>query len=506
MRVGLVTFDFPPQYNRADVAKRATVFDSPLLRALSKRGIEIVAPAADIAARDPGAAGGIRDGRDLDSCVEILRSRRVDCLIIDVFHWARIALVAELVRQLRLPTAVYANTAGGWNGVPCAGAICGSLREAPASRGEALLEAFLEGDSEGVYRWIAGASAYSRMRRSRIMLWGGSYGAEMPYTRSDPAGLESFLLAEVMTEAEEVLVDAGRAILSRSRGRVDSFLAWLRAQGARITYDERMATPAALDFQAALYLAARDRLDELAKQEPESSPGIAAASIKCHYELSLGCQGCTACLLPAFLPFGMDSEGPRRVLPFVCEGDLNGAATAALLHALNPAVPPLFGDLVSYRSDHLLMRNCGASSAYWAGRSADPSVSLPRLSLAANLHGRSGAALRYETPGGGAVTFARLFREQGRFGMMLGEGRILPEAEGSLYDDPWPHTRLSLGVDPALLFKAMPVSHGTLTEGRLAAEIETACAYAGLPIYRCDDEAGLRSLVAGRASAARELR
>jgi L-fucose isomerase-like protein len=320
----------------------------------------------------------------------------------------------------------------------------------------------------------------------------------MPYTRSDPAGLEASFLGEVMTEQEEVLVERADEIVASEHLRIDSFIDWLKGHGVEIEYDEVMVTPAALDFQVGLYLAARDRLDELAAGDPPGSPGIAAASIKCHYEMSLTCRGCTACLLPAFLPFGVDDEGSRRIVPFACEGDLNGAVTSALLFTLNKAVPPLFGDLVFYRPDHMLVRNCGGSSVYWAGRSTDPSRSLAGVSLKANLHGKSGAAVHYETPGGGDVTFARLFRQQGSFGMLLGEGRILPASEGSAYGDPWPHTRLALGVDAALLFRAMPCNHGTLTEGRLASEIETACAYAGVPVFRCDEEDGLRRLIAAR--------
>jgi L-fucose/D-arabinose isomerase len=501
---GRVTFDFPPQYQRADVAKRPSALGSPLARLLQSRGIAVVDASAELAARDPGAAGGIRDARDLAGCVDILHLARVDCLVIEVFHWARVALVADLVKRMNLPTAVVAVTSDGWNGVPCAGAICGSLREVPGTRAEALLEAFLDADADALLLWMAGACAYSTMRRSRVMLWGGSYGAEMPYTRSDPAGLEACFLGEVMTEQEEVLIQGAREIIARDRGRVDSFYSWLVAQGAWIRRDESMVTQAALDFQAGLYLAARDRLERLAEGDPPGSPGIAAASIKCHYEMSLTCSGCTACLLPAFLPFGADSEGPRKIVPFACEGDLNGVFTAALLHDLNPDVPPLFGDLVAYRPDHLLLRNCGASSVYWAGRSADPAVSLPKVSLRANLHGKSGAAVHYETPSGGDVTFARLFRQSGRFGMILGEGVIRAAGDDSAYDDPWPHTRLDLGVDPALLFRAMPCNHGTLTEGRLAIALETACAYAGVPVFRCDDEGGLRRLIAGRGGTSTE--
>jgi L-fucose isomerase len=503
---GLVTFDFPPQYTRADVAQRPTASRSPLFTLLAARGIEVAAPVAELAARDAGASGGIRDERDLAACVDALRARAVDVLVIDVFHWARIALVAELVDRLDVPTAVFANTVNGWNGVPCAGAICGSLREAPRTRAAAMLEAFLDDDPDGLLRWITGASAISVLRKSRIMLWGGSYGAEMPYTRSDSAGLEALLVREVMTEQEEVLVKRARAVIAGDRGRIDAFVSWLQGHGVNIQRDEKMVTPAALDFQVGLYLAARDRLEELAAGDPPGAPGVAAAAIKCHYEMSLTCQGCTACLLPAFLPFGADAAGPRHVVPFACEGDLNGAVTAALLHALNPAAPPLFGDLVSFRPDYVLLRNCGGSSVYWAGRSADPARSLPGVSLRANLHGRSGAAVHYETPAGGAVTFARLFREHGRFGMLFGEGRILAAAEGTRHDDPWPHTRLSLGVDPSLLFRAIPCNHGTLAEGGLAREMETACAVAGVPAYRCDDEQGLRRLIRERAAASEERR
>lgn len=502
MRAGLATFDFPPQYRRADVAGRPVAVDSPLARLLQGRGVEVVTPLADLAARDPGAALGIRDGRDLDACVDLLRAGRIDCLLIDAFHWCRLALVRQLVDDLNVPTAVYANTGEGWNGIPTASAICGSLREAPRTRHAALVEAFLDtGDPADLFRWVTGAAALARLRRSRAMLWGGSYGAEIPYTRSDPAALEALCLGEVLTEQEETLVAGARRILASDAQRVEAFLAWLTRHGAAVRYDGRMLTRESLHFQVALYLAARDRLAAL------RGDGIAGAALKCHYELSIDCQGCTGCLLPAFLPFGCDAEGPQPIVPFACEGDLNGLAGLMILHALQPGVPPLFGDLVAFRQDHVLLRNCGASSVYWAGRSADPGRSLPRVGLAPNLHGKSGAAVHYETlacedldPPGGGVTFLRLFREGGRFLALLGEGTVLAERGDSRYADPWPHTRLALGVDPSLLFRAIPCNHGSLTEGRLAQEAEVLCAHAGIPVYRCDAD-GLRRLLADRRRA-----
>jgi L-fucose isomerase-like protein len=500
MRVGLVTFDFPPQYKRADLAGKATAVGSPLAAALAAGGAEVVAPAAELAAADSGASGGIRDGRDLAFCVDLLRARRVQAVVIEAFHWARLSLVTQLVNEMDLPVAVYAVTDGGWNGVPCATAICASLREMPRTRNAALVEAFLGPDVDGLLRWARGASALVRMRSSRVMLWGGGYGAEMPYSRCDPASVESLFFAEVMTEQEEVLERRADLIIEKERGRIDAFMSWLAANGASVARDGRMVTDASLDFQAALYLAARDRLEELGREGPSGAPAIAGATVKCHYEMSIGCRGCTACFLPAFLPFPSDSEGKRDIVPLACEGDLCGIVGLVMLHQLRPEVPPLFGDLVAYKSDHVLLRNCGASSVYWAGLSDDPAVSLPRVGLGPNLHGASGAALGYETPACAEVTFARLFRQEGRFAMLLGEGEVLARREDSRYDDPWPHTRLSLGVDPAILFKAIPCNHGSLTKGLLGREIETLCAHAGIPVFRCDGEAGLMELIRSRGA------
>jgi L-fucose isomerase-like protein len=217
--------------------------------------------------------------------------------------------------------------------------------------------------------------------------------------------------------------------------------------------------------------------------------------------MSMAPVGCTACFLPAFLPFGEDSEGPRPVVPFACEGDLNALVSLLLLHSLNPGVPPLFGDLAAYRADHVLIRNCGAASVYWAARSPDPAACLPRVKIAPNTHGRSGGAVGFETPPGGPVTFARLFRRRGELVLFLGEGVVTEQPEGPRDEDPWPHTHLALPVDTHLLFKTVPCNHGSLTEGALAAAAQVLCAHAGIRIVRCDDAGSLEDFLRERGAA-----
>jgi L-fucose isomerase-like protein len=195
------------------------------------------------------------------------------------------------------------------------------------------------------------------------------------------------------------------------------------------------------------------------------------------------------------LPFTADQEGPKKIVPVACEGDLNGLMGLAILHFLNPDVPPLFGDFVEYTNDYILLRNCGASSLYWAARSGNPRENLSAADLLPNMHGKSGAALHYETAPGGDVTICRLFRRNGSFGLIFGRGMILMSNDDSAYSDPWPHTRISLEVDHQLLLESFPCNHASLTEGDYTGELEWLCRFWGIAAFRIESESDLRSLL-----------
>ena len=470
LRVGVVSFDYPPFYERG--AGGAAARRSILPALLAEEGYQVVQPPLE-------GHAGLATPADLERCLAEFRARGVDCLLLDLFHWTRPALALTLLREMKAPCGLVANTRDGWNGITAVTSISGCLRELPEHRFLSGAPRFRDSEPQDIRDWLRGVAAYTHLRRSRLLCWGGGYGADIPFTRSDPAALESCLVREVMQEQEIVLVERARAIAAGSPQRVKGFLDWLEASGTpRIRYGGRL-TPEAMAFQVALYLAARDRLQELEGED------IAAVSIKCHYELSIAPVGCTACLLPGFLPFGRDAEGARPVVPTACEGDLPGLATLAMLHAVNPAEAPLFGDLAMYQPGFVLVRNCGASAVSWAG-------GLDHLEVKPNIHGRSGGALSYETPAEPEVTFARLFRVGGRMSLMLGEGSIAPAGE-ERFPDPWPHTRLVLPVDPYLLYRAAPCNHGSLTRGRHARSLQTVARLAGLQVVRCDREADLVS-------------
>jgi L-fucose isomerase-like protein len=363
------------------------------------------------------------------------------------------------------------------------------MSESAASpRNCVMVERFREWAKEDMIPWLRGVAAVTRLKTSRILSWGGAYGANIPYTRDDDALLEDLFVREITIESEDVITYAALEMLKSESGRVKSFYDWLIEKGTKIEFDNKMLTRDSLNLQIAQYLAAKDRLAEL------SDDRIAAVSIKCHFEVSTSCLGCTECLIPAFLPFGEDNEGKKSIVPVACEGDTKGALTEAILHMLRPEVPPLFGDLIVHTNEHITIANCGSSSVYWADRSGTPEA-LAKVSILPQLHGRSGGAIRYLSAPG-EVTAARLFRLRGKYYMYMGVGKIHDQREytKSTHGIHWPQSLLTFeDVDHYDIFKTIPSNHMVLTSGNIIEELGHFCRYHGLGIVRCDDPMSLRA-------------
>jgi len=472
MNIGVVTFGMPPVYNRKiEIREGADSLIEVLIRSAYEYCEQHITTPAD-----------------LDNAIEFFKCGNVDCLILNMRHWGRNSLIVQLARRMDIPLAFYCHTQNGMSGVTISTSASGVLREMDFSRNINTHERFTDLMAGELISWIKAVEIRSNLRRSRVMCWGGSYGADMPYTRSDADALENLIISEVMVEPEKILTDKAADIAGNHPERIEGFLKWYRENGGKIEQDGKMVTPESLRMQVSLYLAARDRLADLSEEN------IIGASIKCHFGLSICDWGCTACMLPAFLPFGEDSEGPKSIVPTACEGDLNGLIGLLILHALNTDVPPLFGDFVEYRSDYILLRNCGASSVFWAGLSEKTDENMKNVTLKPNIHGASGAAVSYETPVVDIVTILRIFRLRGQFHAIYGTGNILAESETSQYSDPWPHTRVSMGVNNNLLFKVIPCNHASLTIGNHTLAMQKFFRLTGIKAYRCDSNEELKRL------------
>ena len=456
---------------------------------LQAQGFRVVDGMAFLRADEP--MYGIRSSAEVRRVAAEFARQEVDCLVLGCGSWSDPMLSVAMVREANLPVCLH--TAGdpqlSGAGVTALTAVGSSLWEV-APNSHALTHERVREHKAPIATWVRGVAALGQLRRSSILLWGGSYCLKMDHLQDDFPRLKSFLIGDVLSEDQYLLVRGAERLLAEQPDRIGRFLAWAQDAGLKIEFDSAMLTQQSLERQVALYLAARDRLDALEEEN------VVAISIKCQPELSVE-WGTTACSLPAFLPLSEDSEGERRMLPTVCEGDTKGALTCALLARLAPEVPPLFGDLKDITDSGFVISNCGGAAAYWGnyGRGRRP---LEGVSWAAQCQGASGGALGYHSPPE-QVTVARLVRIAGEYSMQLGLGRVveMPQAmrQGINWGLSWPHTTIDLGIDPYLLLRAAGSNHYCATLGDRTAELMHACREAGISVQRLDSNAGLQHIL-----------
>jgi len=457
-----------------------------MVRYLRECGFKVVDPEGDETCGCSGDAFGLKTAGGVDACLAELQRQQVDCLVIPCTSWAQPVRPLRLIRGLNKPVLLYAEEDDKWAGGVMMTALGASLWEV-APNSHALAHERVRGDLALVKDWVLGVSAFEYLRRSTLVLWGGTYCEGMAHLMDDVPALHSFLVGDIVSVDTSELIRRAESILQHAPSRTVSFVEWLLSHGTKITYDARMCTPDALHRQVALYLAARDFLREF----PEP---VAGASIRCQPELSTE-FGCTACLIPSFLPFPEDNEGRHGFIPTVCEGDIKGLVTSVALSKIT-SVPPLFGDLKQVKKEYIILSNCGGASVYYAANSTDPGQALPHVRLEAQCQGASGAAVGYFGKEG-PVTVARLQRVNGVYFMQLGHGRAMAVskdmADQILWGQTWPHVCIDIGVAPGLFQNIAASNHYSAVPGDCTKSVEYFCREAGIRVLRIDSDDGAKA-------------
>lgn len=480
-RTGIVSFSDPRAVEGIDGINRMNVAaQKKLAAALRKEGFECVTP----------LPGGCVDGSvAAEKAVKKLLARDVDVLIFGCWKWTDPMLAVEIARRVDRPLLLIGDDDESSTPLGCIAAVGAALWEIAPTRNSARHERII-GDFALAARWARGAAALSRLRRQSLLLWGGSYCLKMPHLEDDPSALKSFLVGDILTEDQYFLIAGAEEIIAAQKKRISGFIRWLEKNGASIEYDGGRSTPGNLERQAALYLAARDRLCELADEN------IGGVSIKCQPALSEK-YGVTACMIPAFIPFGEDAEGRRDALPAVCEGDIKGLVTSMLLSNASGGAPPGFGDIRHVRRDgrpHLLVSNCGAASVHYANPGGSARGKISALRLSAQCQGAGGCAVGYAGPGFGAATLARLIRREGRYAMQYVAGESVDISKETIYKlgwgSMWPLSLFDIGLDIGDFVSRMGSNHYSFVPGDVTAELIFACCAAGIETENLAERAG----------------
>ena len=257
-RIAIVTFtdDRDVGLYSKEVENHLRKRQSELKEFLTNEGVEVVDPLEEI--RKRGEVGyGIRNLQDIGRVLSVLLQRSVDAAIIGSWNWSPPMLVMDFVRKLAKPVMYYSENdplSGSLSQLSAAGA---SLMEW-GGNGYALTHDRCFGDRSELLTWVRAVRAFTRMRESTILLWGGTYAVKMEQLQDDVPRLKSFMVREVLSEDQLVLVSRAEHILRSQRERLDSFIRWITERGLRIVYDSKMVTEESLHKQAALLLAARE--------------------------------------------------------------------------------------------------------------------------------------------------------------------------------------------------------------------------------------------------------
>lgn len=460
-----------------------------LARDLTQRGCVVIDPLNDPAFQQHFAP--VTSLAERDSVIRYFQAAGAEAIVIGCWRWSEPMPIVDLVRRLDLPAALFGHQDANWSGFGGITAIGAALWEVNPNRA-ARVHARIRDDVEELAAWARGVVAYHRLRRSRLLLWGGTSCMGMEHIPDDLSQLKAWLVGDILSEGQYYLIKRAEALLQDGHS-VRDFAGWLEAGGARIVYDQSMLTASSLARQAALYLAAEQRLDELGRDS------IAGVSVLCQKELSAE-YGVTPCFIPALMPFAENQFGQKRSIPAVCEGDVKSLITSVLFDTISPEAPAQFGDLreINGHPNWVVIANCGGSSLFYAANSNRAADALPNVTLQGQIHGVSGAAITFKGKAMPA-TVARLVRVHGSYWMHLGYGHTVDVSDEVMnsrkWAKEWPTVIVDMGVDTNAFTRVAASNHYLLVPGDRTREMRYACAQAGIPVLRIDTPEGINQAV-----------
>jgi len=191
----------------------------------------------------------------------------------------------------------------------------------------------------------------------------------------------------------------------------------------------------------------------------------------------------TADVAEAFLndPYGPDGS-PKPSIVCATEADSDAALTMQIFkHLAN--TPVLFADVRHYHADLGVwdLCNSGEHATYFAGRSNDPAVNLPRTEFRPQgFYFPAGGAAVYHIAAPGRVTLARLTRHDLRYVMTVVPAEIVDFGPrnheiAAISQDNWPHAFARFDCTVETFIANFHCNHIHGVYGDWVAELELLC-------------------------------
>ncbi len=239
-----------------------------LIAYLESSNIEVVDVSQKIERPNPDWVS-IHSTSHARECIKIMANEDVEALVIGCWHWCEPMLIVALAREFNKPILLYSDGNPAWAGVTLISAAGASLWQ-NASNPYLITHKRVYVNKEEVVKWAKGVAAVEKLKKGSLILWGGSYALKMEYLQDDYSKLRSFLVGDVINEDQYMLIRDSEKI---PQSRLKKFANWLKDNNTAIKFDSEILTQEIFYKQIALYLAAKDRIDEF--------EDVAGVSVKC---------------------------------------------------------------------------------------------------------------------------------------------------------------------------------------------------------------------------------
>lgn len=301
-------------------------------------------------------------------------------------------------------------------------------------------------------RFIRAASASRRLIGERYGMFGGRPMGMYTASANGDQWLREFGIDVEQIDQYE-LVKRAESVPDHEKKKARQWVESL----AKVAYDGKQLTPDILERQLALYVAAREIIQEYEldfvgfKGQPEMTN---------HYA--------TMDVVEAFLNDPYDWNGPKEPTVTATETDMDGALTMEILKHI-AQTPVLFADVRHYFDSLNLLDLCnsGTHATFFADASFDPKDNLAKVTFcpeSERYFPAGGAAVKHFAKPG-RVTMARLARQNGRYIMTIVPGEFVALSDQQLKElsqevqIEWPHAYMKLDIDKETFLRYYPCNH-----------------------------------------------
>ena len=385
---------------------------------------------------------------ETNSCINVaskMKAKGVSSILLLLGTWIDSPVVIDTIREIKIPFGIWAEDNPGSFSLTAGGIVHGSLDELGMSH------RFFYGSPDSIdlmreiSAYIKGASCVSNMNGQKLCVIGGRVSG-MYTTMADIIQVKKYFGVEI------VHIDSLRVYLEAKKvnpEEIENLKKVILPQFGKVeTYEQ------VLDRSFRLYFALKKILIE---------EGCKIAAVKCMDEMINNYA--SFCLANSLL----NDEG------FIvsCEGDIYGALTMQILKEASGSMA-LFGDVnyIDLKKKVFRIVNCGSMPSLMAENRKEVDLANQYEYL-----GRAGGATTVFAIKDSPVTGARLFRINGKFGMLAFEGATFKQPKEKFKEarEYWPHAFVKLECNPDTLVQNLRSNHMHLAFGKCLNVIEEFC-------------------------------